>query len=110
MIEKLPPICRLGQTMLEKKLLLYFERRKSLPFEWRVKHSTGYDPTTIPALMGDWEFVPIFEIGQSVSLFQYKQDREKAIEHFETYKPMEVKRRARREKRKARGPRVRRRK
>lgn len=110
MIEKLPPICRLGQTMLEKKLLLYFERRKSLPFEWRVKHSTGYDVSTMPPLLGDWEFVPMFEVGWSVFLFQYKPDRSKAIEHFETYKPVEVKRRARREKRKARGPRVRRRK
>lgn len=108
MIEKLPPICRLGQSMLEKKLLLYFERRKTLTYEWRIKYSSGYDPTTLPPLMGDWEFVPMFEIGHSVFLFQYKQDREKAIDHFENYKPVEVKRRARREKRKARGPRKRR--
>lgn len=107
-MSKLPALCRFGQTPLEKKLLLYYEVRKHLKYEYRVRHSAGYDPTTLPPLLGDWEFVPMFEIGHSVFLFQHKQDRERAIEHFETYKPVEVKRRARLEKRKARGPRKRR--
>lgn len=105
----LPPLCRLGQTALEKKMILYFVAKQRLPYEHRVKDKLNYDPTTMPPLMGEWEFVPMFEIGYRVFLFQYKQDREKAIEHFETYKPMENRKRERRAKRKARGPRRRRR-
>lgn len=96
----LPSICRFGQTALEKKLLLYFECRLTMTFEFRTRHSDGYDPTTLPPLMGAWEFVPMFEIGHSVFLFQYKQDRQTAIDHFANYQPDVSKKRERRARRK----------
>jgi hypothetical protein len=80
----LPSICRFGQTGLERKLLLYYDAKKRLTFEFRARDSTGYDPTLMCPLVGEFEFVPLYEIGARVFLFEYRQDRDAAQAHYES--------------------------
>jgi len=58
-------------------------------------------------MIGEWDFVPLYEVGARVFLFQFKQDRDKAVIHFETTSPNSNKRKERRarRKRKPRAPR-----
>lgn len=83
----LPVICRFGKTGLEKKLLMYYACRPFYRFEFRVADSTNYDPTMMPPLLGESEFVPLYEIGVRVFMFEKKSDRDVVQRYFESLTP-----------------------
>lgn len=105
--EPLPKLSRFGQSGLERKLLAYFVWRQKCRFEWRTPVSLNFDPTLMPPLIGNFEFLPLFEIGMRVFMFENKVDRQKAVDfYYSVHKPTAKKRRTKRE-RKPRKPRTR---
>lgn len=96
---KLPAIARHGQSLLERKLLSYMAWRKDYPFEVRYKDSTLYGPEDLPELLGLFEFVPLFEVSERVFMFQYKQDRDKAVKHLSTLGDKHVRQKTKRRNR-----------
>lgn len=80
--EPLPKLARFGQSGLERKLLSYMAWRPKYRFEWRISDSLNFDPTLMPQLIGDFEFLPLFEIGMRVFMFENKIDRKKAVDFY----------------------------
>ena len=99
---KLPDLCRFGKTMLERKLLLYMASKRVMPYEARFRDSSNYQEEDLPELMGEYEFVPFFEIGFRIFLFQFRKDRDAAVAHFESMKPKKRERKKRERKKRVR--------
>ena len=75
--QKLPKICKLGQSALEKKLLLYYDSKAQYRFELRYPDSTLYRLNHLPTLDHPVEFIPMWEIGKRVFMFKTASDRNK---------------------------------
>lgn len=104
--EPLPKLARFGQSGLERKLLSYVAWRPKYRFEWRVSDSFNFDPTIMPPLIGDFEFLPMFEIGMRLFMFENKIDRQKAVDFYYSVQKAPRVKKTRRTKR-ARKPRTR---
>jgi hypothetical protein len=80
----LPALCDYGSTALEKKLLLYMHGKAIHKFELRYPDRTLYSEEDLPALLGDYTFIPSYEMAIRIFLFQYKQDQVKVLRHLST--------------------------
>ncbi len=64
--------------LFENKLELYFKWKWMFPHELRYPDSTLLGESHLPELSGECQFIPIFELGQRVFLFETKLDKRRA--------------------------------
>ena len=66
------------KSISDNKLEAYFRWKWMFPHELRYPDSTLIGENHLPTLLGDYQFIPMFELGQRVFLFETKVDKRRA--------------------------------